>query len=1302
MDILTKKGNIPEWKLNKFNKFEVNELYSNKSIRFTNNNIHDVFIYDIKTVDINNLINYIILNFLWNITKITFSIKLNNNKNHTCLQKDKQTNICLVCYNCKENNIKNVHYYDIFFSEFYNLTNIYNPNFYIHIECFKNVIYLYISFIYLYNVTKNGNLLNEVIANFLYHAKIKKDEILPAQARGKKDEILPAQARGKKDEILPAQAREKKDEILPAQARGKKDEILPAQARKKKDIIAFAIIGFLIGNKNVENGENKENGKNCENNENGKNVENGSDNNGESKRSGTGPGSGGEKNDENDENEKNDENDKNEQNEQNSSDSEEGEDNPKKQKKRKKMESPNREGNGERNGEANGQDVSPKNKTRKTQNKKKKKKNEEDEEYISNYRNEGDIRNMKRKRKKKQLGDGEYIIDDISEPNEENYENDQDELINENNLSKESDNEYIYDQDLKIYTDEDIVEENEILKTEVYSNDSEFCENDYGSGRKKKKRKIRKSVKKEKKNSIKNENKTIIGTNQIISNGKQMSNQIEEKNNGSSKIEISNIVTDGNGNVKIDNDDKEIYLNDEDVKKYAKVINKIKQSLDNENIKVDTYSISKNIVENVIKKYKNKLDIKMKLFSICSNLLRHDNSELRKKILNGIIHSSDLANMDSSDLAPISLQNKRKEHEKKYFYESIYLRENYINIKNVKNNEEEYYQHNILYDEKLKQDNNKKNDNTSRSRSVSSNRSSHTSNFDKIDITNESYNNDDKKNILIESVNKNNSDGKNELISQQNINNNISNIKEKKKKKSKEEEEDDHNTYIIPSIEKYALENTYENLKSAYKNMPKYASSPILTFLDNSYNRIFLRIYENNSFLMDYENQIIINSEIKIKNKKEENGIKYEEIDKVEGEENWNPPINWPKKKSGKIINTTPCEKTLNENKNCLKLEKRVENNYNDDNVNNNKNSSHDNVNNNKNSSHDNVNNNKNSSHDNANNNKNSSHDNANNNKNSSHDNVNNNKNSSHDNVNNNIKNDLSIEISVHVINKSIQSVKKCISNLKKTLNDYYESECENLSNYLKSECSSVVKTVSNFGEVEFFEEKNNGEKSCSENIDKTNIEVLIQSVINKKNEKKKFTTLDIIDECLSIGDIYNKKNKNKINDVINKNINIVTDQTNLLYSQHSGDINELDFQKCVEDISSSSNIIPTLYKEKNNNNSLNKHEEKYIDMIPDSCNSINYNLSKNKNDLNIEKNTTSILPEYLCTDTSEKAEDNNEPTKKHLNLKESEICESYKITGNYLRNCYYYIYSFICLFIHLFVYSFIYYFFKMYYVIET
>ncbi|CXI42740.1 conserved Plasmodium protein, unknown function [Plasmodium berghei] len=361
---------------------------------------------------------------------------------------------------------------------------------------------------------------------------------------------------------------------------------------------------------------------------------------------------------------------------------------------------------------------------------------------------------------------------------------------------------------------------------------------------------------------------------------------------------------------------------------------------------------------------------------------------------------------------------------------------------------------------------------------------------------------------------------------------------------------------------------------------------------------------------MDYENQIILNSEIKIKNKKEENGIIYEEVDKVEGEANYDLLINWPQKKFGKIVNTTAHQKSINGNKNCLELEKKTNN-------------------------------------------------------------------------NNNITNDPSFDISVYIINKSIRNVKKCINNLKKIINNYYESECENLYNDLKSECSSIVKTMSNFGDVEISDEKSNGENSCSENIDKTNIEVLIQAVINKKKEEKKFTTLDIIDECLSIGKIYNKRNK--INDIINNSINTVTDQQNLLYSQHSGNINskfcnienmtilnnktdinnslninELDFQKCVEDISMSSNVMPILYKDKINNNSLNKLGGKYKYIIPDSCNPINYNLSKNKNDLNIEKNT-SILPEYLYT--SEKTEGNNESTNKHLNLKKSEICENYKIT---------------------------------------
>ncbi|SCN60486.1 conserved Plasmodium protein, unknown function [Plasmodium chabaudi adami] len=778
MAVLTKKENIPEWESNNFNKTVdcgINNWYSNKSVRFMKANSHDVFIYDIKAVNINYIVNYVILKTMWNITQIKFSIKLNNNNIHTCLQKDKQTNICLVCHNYIQNNINNLHYYNLFFSEFYNITNIYNHNFHIHNECLKNLLHLYISFVYLYNIMKNGNLLNGVIANSLDHVKIKKAEILPAQAR------------------------------------------------KKKDIIAFAIIGFLSGNKSSHKSEeNKENNNDKNNDKN----ETCSNNGGESKRSGTGDGNGDEGNGEGSEN---DENDDNANDDYNSSDTDEEED---EQKKGKKAESPN--------ANHNVKDAISKNKTRGVRNKKKKKKSEDEEEYISNYQNEGDVRSMKRKRKKKQLGDGEYIIDDMLESN---YESDGDELVNENNLPKESDDEYLYDQELKIYTDEDIVEEGQILKDEVYSGDSEFLEDDYTSGRKRKKRKTKKTLKKEKKIIIKNgknisdENKTAITTNQNISNDKKIASQVEEKGNVPSTVEMSNIVSEENEMIRIEPGDKTIYLSNEDMKKYAKVINKIKQSLDKENIKVDTYSISKNIVENVIRKYKNKLDIKMKLFSICSNLLRNDNSELRKKILNGVIHSSDLANMDASDLAPISLQNKRKEHEKKYFYESIYLRENYINIKNTKNNEEEYYQPNILYDDKLKQNDehsNKRNNSTSRSRSNSSNRSSNASNFDKIDKTNESYN--DKKNVLIETADKNNSGENNEAFSQQIINN-LSNVKEKKKKKSKDEE-DDNNTYIIPSIEKYALENTYENLKAAYKNMPKYASSPILTFLDNSYNRV--------------------------------------------------------------------------------------------------------------------------------------------------------------------------------------------------------------------------------------------------------------------------------------------------------------------------------------------------------------------------------------------------------------------------------------------------------------------------------
>ncbi|VEV56449.1 conserved Plasmodium protein, unknown function [Plasmodium vinckei vinckei] len=242
-------------------------------------------------------------------TKINFSIKLNNTNIHTCLQKNNQTNICLICYYYIQNNINNLHYYNKIFSEFYNNTNIYNYNFHIHNECLKNILHLYISLTYLYNIMKNGDLLNGVIANSLDHVKIKKAEILPAQAR------------------------------------------------KKKDIIAFALIGFLSGNKSVhKNEENKENN----NDKNKDKNETFSNNGGESKRSGTGDGNGDE------ENEDGSENDENANDADNSSDTEEEEDEEKKQNKQKKMESSI--------GDQNVKNGISKSKTRGVQNKKKKKK----------------------------------------------------------------------------------------------------------------------------------------------------------------------------------------------------------------------------------------------------------------------------------------------------------------------------------------------------------------------------------------------------------------------------------------------------------------------------------------------------------------------------------------------------------------------------------------------------------------------------------------------------------------------------------------------------------------------------------------------------------------------------------------------------------------------------------------------------------------------------------------------------------------------------------------------------------------
>ncbi|SBT71376.1 conserved Plasmodium protein, unknown function [Plasmodium malariae] len=449
-------------------------------------------------------------------------------------------------------------------------------------------------------------------------------------------------------------------------------------------------------------------------------------------------------------------------------------------------------------------------------------------EKTNNKRDSKRCRGKKRKKKKKE---------------------EDDELFDEKCLPNESEDEYSFNEDLKDNTDEDIVEEKQILNEEVYSGDSGFYIDEYTSSRKKRKKRKKKG-KPQKKNENSRTKKIITVKGKNVSEDNNMASSGNNTvSSGSNTVSSGNNMAVSSGNTVYerlrrerkdeeykklveDLDEKDTQCNDEDVgsrsiTKYTKVIDKIKQCLDKENMDADTTMISKNIVEQVIQTYNNKLDIKMKLFSICSNLLRKDNSELRKKILNGTISCSDLAQMDSSDLAPISLQNKRKEHERKYFYENIYLRENYINLKNVKNNDEEPYQPSVIYDEKIEAKKNEQGDDQNLG-----DYSNQNANIG-IEKKNYEYLNTPRNMTNTEQGISNNNCSSSSSTKQ----NDHMNGKNKDDSTCKYEDKSG-NPCTIPSVEKYTFEYTYKNLKSAYEHMPKYASSPILTFLDNSYNRI--------------------------------------------------------------------------------------------------------------------------------------------------------------------------------------------------------------------------------------------------------------------------------------------------------------------------------------------------------------------------------------------------------------------------------------------------------------------------------
>ncbi|KOB60203.1 hypothetical protein PFHG_01896 [Plasmodium falciparum HB3] len=131
-----------------------------------------------------------------------------------------------------------------------------------------------------------------------------------------------------------------------------------------------------------------------------------------------------------------------------------------------------------------------------------------------------------------------------------------------------------------------------------------------------------------------------------------------------------------------------------------------------------------------------------------------------------------------------------------------------------------------------------------------------------------------------------------------------------------------------------------------------------------------------------------------------------------------------------------------------------------------------------------------------------------------------------------------SIDKSVHIINNSICTIKsnlkyiKSIININEATQSDYTYEDEDINSYkTSSDTSSFVKTYDNINEEDY----------TSKNSNENNFEFLLNQVINSKKEEKQLDALDIIDECISIGNLYNRKDKkhNEINEENKKNNNI-------------------------------------------------------------------------------------------------------------------------------------------------------------------
>ncbi|VWU51206.1 conserved protein, unknown function [Hepatocystis sp. ex Piliocolobus tephrosceles] len=184
----------------------------------------------------------------------------------------------------------------------------------------------------------------------------------------------------------------------------------------------------------------------------------------------------------------------------------------------------------------------------------------------------------------------------------------------------------------------------------------------------------------------------------------------------------------------------------------------------------------------------------------------------------------------------------------------------------------------------------------------------------------------------------------------------------------------------------------------------------------------------------------------------------------------------------------------------------------------------------------------------------------------------------------------------VAIINNRIHRIKNKINIIKNIMNDHDNIKSNTVLEDVESDTSSVVRTLNNFTTEYDDENDEYGIKKCSKDVD-----LIIETLLNKKNNEKELNTLDILDDCLTIGRTHNTNGMQKQN--IQNTDHITTTVFNRNSCQLNNNNNNKDYkiyseqQKTYDDINSPTiNTLNNNLMGDKNEKSLIQHESEQME----------------------------------------------------------------------------------------------------------